>query len=443
MPRVRVVVAGAGLAGLTAARYLERAGAEVTVIEARDRVGGRVHTVRGFERGQHAESGADLIEAEQSELLDLAKELGLSSVRILSAGWGFYGVSRNGSRKLHAEVDTLGRAAELLQPEIRAYKTAGSRWDSAVSRWLAKQSVRDWIERARPGRDLASGLRGLRGFFLADPERLSLLQLVEQFASGSVPGEGAMYRLRGGNDSLPAALAAALRRPVQLNTTLLGIARQGSRLRVAVRDRVQDQLTADYVVVALPASTLRSVRFSPALPEAQWQAISTLRYGRATRVLLQFESRFWRHFGRPSAYGTDQPIGAVWDGNEEQDSRPGILSLLAGGNAAIESRAIIDRQGWPALVKRLAWLGKPSRLLHGLTVNWDRDKWAKGGYAVFDPRFDPALRSWLARPVGPIVFAGEHTSTRWQGYMNGAVESGKRAALEVAVMSGLEFGAIA
>jgi len=252
-----------------------------------------------------------------------------------------------------------------------------------------------------------------------------------------------MFRLRDGNDALPAALAAALRGRVCLSTALTAVARRGSRLLVTVRDRAQQQqLKADYVVVSLPASTLRSVRFVPALPASQWQAISTLRYGRATRVLLQFESRFWKHIGRPVAYGTDQPVGAVWDANEQQESKPGILSLLAGGKASAEVRAIIDRQGWRALAKRLAWLGTPSRLLHGLTVDWNRDKWSKGGYAVFDTRFDPALRPWLARPAGPIVFAGEHTSTKFQGYMNGAVESGKRAALEVAVMAGLDYRAI-
>ena len=158
---------------------------------------------------------------------------------------------------------------------------------------------------------------------------------------------------------------------------------------------------------------------------------------------MPIESRVWKHVGRPIAYGTDQPTGAVWDGNEQQDARPGILSLLAGGRASTEVRAIIDTQGWRALVKRLAWLGTPSRLLHGLTVDWDRDKWSKGGYAVFDTRFDPALRPWLARPAGRIVFAGEHTSTRWQGYMNGAIESGRRAALEVALMAGLDYRSIA
>ena len=290
MRSTRVIVAGAGLAGLTAARYLERAGAEVTVIEARDRVGGRVHTVRGFEKKQHAEAGADLIESGQHELLDLARDMGLATIRILTGGWGFYGTSTNGSRKARGAVDTLERVAELLSPEIRAYKATESRWDSAVSRWLARQSVSDWIARVRPGRELAAGLRGLRGFFLADPERLSLLQLVDQFASDAIPGEASMFRLRDGNDALPAALAAALRGRVCLNTALAAVTRRGSKLLVNVRDRDQQQLTADYVVVALPASTLRSVRFMPTLPASQWQAISTLRYGRATRVLLQFES---------------------------------------------------------------------------------------------------------------------------------------------------------
>jgi monoamine oxidase len=442
MRRVRVLVAGAGLAGLTAARYLERAGAEVTVVEARDRVGGRVHTVRGFESRQHAEAGADLIESDQTELMSLVRELSLPTARILSGGWGFYGASQNGRRKVHHQVDTFERVAELLTPEIRAYKAADSRWDSEVSRWLARQSVRDWIERTRPGPDLAAGLCGLRGFFLADPDRLSLLQLVEQFASDAIPGEGSMFRLRDGNDALPSALAAALRGRVCLNTALTAIVGRGPKLRVSVRDRGPEQLTADYAVVALPASTLRGVRFDPALSAPQWQAISTLRYGRATRVLLQFESRFWKHIGRPIAYGTDQPTGAVWDGNEQQDARPGILSLLAGGRASAEVRAIIEAQGWRALVRRLTWMGTPSRLLHGLTVDWDRDKWSKGGYAVFDTRFDPGLRPWLARPAGRIVFAGEHTSTRWQGYMNGAIESGKRAALEVALMARLDYRGI-
>ncbi len=167
-----------------------------------------------------------------------------------------------------------------------------------------------------------------------------------------------------------------------------------------------------------------------------------MRYGPATRILLHFDRRFWQRLGRATAYGSDQPTGAVWDGNEQQSGRAGILSLLAGGRAARDVRALIPRHGGPGRVRRLWWIGRPARLLHGMTIAWDRDPWVRGGYAVFDPRFDPALRPCLARPAGRIVFAGEHTSDRWQGYMNGAIETGRRAALEVAVMSGLGFEGI-
>ena len=166
----------------------------------------------------------------------------------------------------------------------------------------------------------------------------------------------------------------------------------------------------------------------------QWRAISTLAYGRATRLLLQFARRFWRPATRPSAFGTDLPIGAVWDGNEEQRGRPGILSLLAGGRASGELQKILAEEGPDGVARRLAWLastGDPAPILTSQVVVWDDDPWVRGGYAVFDPSFDPALRQWLARPAGRILFAGEHTSERWQGYMNGAVESGLRAAAEV------------
>jgi monoamine oxidase len=439
MSRVRVVIAGAGLAGLAAARYLERAGADVTIVEARDRVGGRVHTLRGFAEGQTVEAGADLIEAGQTDVLGLAAGLGLETVRILRKGWGFYGSTTRGRRSVRRAPDTFERAAERLAPEIAAFKASGKRWDSGVGQWLAKRSVADWLKATGVDAGLAAGVCGLRGFFLADPADLSLLQLVDQFASDEIPGAAKMFRLRDGNDALPQALAASLRGRLLLNSTVTRIRRRGPALQVAVDDGRTHQLTADYVVIAMPATLVRRVLFRPALPDQQWRAITRLRYGPATRVVLQFDRRFWKRLGRPTAYGTDQPTGAVWDGNEQQGGRAGILSLLAGGNAAREVRRIVRDESWTGLVRRLSWLGRPARLLHAATVAWDRDPWVRGGYAVFDAGFDPTLRPWLARPAGRIVFAGEHTSDRWQGYMNGAVETGKRAAIEVAVAAGLRY----
>lgn len=430
---VKVIVAGAGLAGLAAARALEADGADVWVFEARPRVGGRVITIRdGFAAGQHAEGGADLIEAEQSHVLELAHACGLPSVRILRRGWGFYGEDARGRRRVRREPSAFEEAAARLRSEIQAFKAAGERWTSGAAAAMAHVSVAEWMSGIGADRGLQAGLRGLRGFFLADPEDLSLLVLVEQFASGDTPGDSRMYRIRGGNDRLPQALAAGLRRDVALGAPIRRV-RSGPR-RVSVAVELEGRVTradADYLVLALPTTTLRDVRIEPALLPAQHEAIARLRYGSATRLLLQFARPFWRRAPRPSAFGTDLAIGAVWDGAEEQRAPPGILTLLAGGRASGELQALLASGGPAGIVRHLTWLGRPSRLLAARSIAWERDPWARGGYACFDPTFDPALRDVLARPAGRILFAGEHTSIRWQGYMNGAVESGLRAAAEI------------
>jgi monoamine oxidase len=434
----RVVVAGAGLAGLTAARYLERAGAEVTIFEARDRIAGRVLTMReGFDDGQHGELGADLIEEEQEQVLALAKALKLTPVRILRNGWGFYGGRKAQSSR--DAPDTFERAADLLQPEINAFKAADCRWDSAVAIQLGRQSVANWLTRKRVDAQLAAALRGLRGFYLADPEDLSLLPLVEQFAEGETPGGSRMYRLREGNDALAARLAAELKARIHLGAPVARVIQRARGISITIAGKRQQQIAADYLVCALPATTLRKVLFEPRLPDDQVQAIATLRYGPATKVLLQFESRFWKKLTGPSAYGSDRATGAVWDGNQQQARSPGILTLLAGGRASREIRDIVASAGWKGVVRRLGWLGRPSALLTAASYTWELDPWSKGGYAVFSPRFDPTLRGWLARPADRVVFAGEHTSMKWQGFMNGAIDSGRRAAVELALLAKLPY----
>jgi monoamine oxidase len=434
-----VMVAGAGLAGLTAARLLEADGAQVVVVEARDRVGGRVLTIReGFAKRQHAEAGADLIEGSQHEVLDLARELRIQTERILRTGWGFYGADGQGRRRLYPAPSTFERAARLLKGEIRDYCVAGGRWDSVVGQVLARRSVAEWLARVEGDRTLAAGLRGLRGFFLADPEDLSLLALVEQFASNGAPGDGRMFRLRGGTDRLPEAMARALRGKILLNTILRRVSQDNVSVRLFVEERgTRRELRGDFLVIAMPASTVRDVQFEPALHEDQHRAIATLRYGAATRLLLQFDRRFWRRRGRRWAFGTDLPIGAVWDANEGQRGAFGILSFLAGGRASAELQEILAREGEQGVCKRLKWLGRPARLVASSSIAWESEPWSRGGYAFFDPQFDARLRAWLSRPSGRILFAGEHTSDRAQGYMDGAIESGKRAAVEVAALARL------
>src|SRR3989442_153309 len=260
---VSVIVAGAGLAGLSAALDLLAMGADVTILEARDRVGGRGWTIReGFAEGPQADK------------------------------------------------------------ELRA---------TAV---------------------------GMRGFFLADPDELSLIALVDQFAASDQPAPGQMYRIEGGNDRLTTALAARLGDRLRLNTELVAVSHRGRGVRANIKQaRTVSQINGDFLVFALPASLLRRVPITPALPAQQHDAIARLKYGRATKTLLQFSRRFWRAPGRPRAFGTPLPFGALWEGNEEQRGRAGILALLAGGSASNGTQAIVAKDGVPGLISALGWLG--------------------------------------------------------------------------------------
>src|SRR6188474_920994 len=150
-----VIVGGAGLAGLSAARALEARGAAVTVIEARNRVGGRVWTLREeFASGQHAEGGADLIEAEQEHVLQLARELGLKPARILRESFGFYGPDARGRRKVHSGPGGMAAIGKLLGPTVRDFKLADERWDSAIAMRYGRMSVAQWLDMAKAPKNI-------------------------------------------------------------------------------------------------------------------------------------------------------------------------------------------------------------------------------------------------------------------------------------------------
>jgi len=433
---VSVIVAGAGLAGLSAAYDLMAMGAEVVLLDARDRVGGRVWTIHdGFVDRQHAEAGGDLIDEDQKEIRELAASLNLRLTRILRGGFGYVRTDKTGRPRLMKRSGVHGwdRLESELHQWIRPYKLAEQRWDSPIAADIARRSVARWLDECRADDELRTTMIGLRGFFLADPDELSLIALVDQFANSDNLSRTHLYRIVGGNDRLCVALADKLGTRVRLGSELVAVSVRGQHVHATVKhQRTAATMTADYLVLALPASVLRRVPIVPALPAAQHQAIASLGYGRATKTLLQFDRRFWRMPGQPRAFGSALPIGAMWEANEEQAAKPGILSLLAGGAASVATQAAVASDGIEKFAGGLSWLGTgPANLIAARQIVWESDPLARGGYAFFGPTFDPSLRDWLARPAGRLFFAGEHTSMRWQGYMNGAVESGRRVALEV------------
>ena len=290
-----VVVVGAGFAGLAAARDLQARGARVTVVEARDRVGGRVWTMRdGWRHRQHAEAGGDFIDDKQRALLDLARGVGVTLTPIIRRGFGYYGADARGRLSRQARADALRGLDSSFHDLVRAYRLTERRWQGPIVRRLAAQSMHEWLRATQAPPWLAQRLRGLRGLFLADPEELSLLALVDFFADLDESGWGESFRSREGNDRIATRAAAALDEPVRLRTVARKVVQTPKGAVVSVDEGGSlATLASDYVALAVPASTARDIVFDPFLPGTAMERDSALEiYGRATRP-SSTDRRFW------------------------------------------------------------------------------------------------------------------------------------------------------
>jgi len=426
---MRVLIAGAGLAGLSAAHALVRRGAEVRVIEARSRAGGRVWTLRDAD-GVHVEAGGEFIDAAHKEIRRLASGMDTPLVRVLRGGFG--SVLRVGTRTIvrGSQKDTWDALRRALAPLLKTYTRAGRSWDTPVAAAIARRSVASVLDTRTAAAVTRAALEALRGLYVADPEELSALVLLDQAAADETPGRAPMFRVRGGNDRLIDALARRLRGRLELGAIVRSLRQHRRGVRATVEDAAgrRHEIAADYAIVTLPPPLVLACTFDAPLPPAQAAALAALPLGAGTKVSLRFAGPWWRRQGRPRAFGTNLPCGAVWESGEEQ--RAAVLTCLGGASAS--ARLARAARTPASFARELRFLGSPQPgTVVGRPVSWEQDPWSRGGYAVFTPAFDPRDRRLLARTHGRVAFAGEHTSERWQGFMNGAVESGQRAAAEL------------
>ena len=430
----RVLVCGGGLAGLAAARGLIDRGADVHLLEARNRLGGRVWTVRdeGFAEIP-LEAGGEFIDGEHAAIRKLAADLGLRLQVILREGFGLALDLRGRVQLFKGQRPIWNDFKRALSKEADAFRTAGCDWSSTAASLIGRQSLAA-VLRARHASDTVLAMaQGLRGFYLADADQLSALPGVELSMQPTDPGHVTLSRIKGGNDRLVDKLAArkGLRVSLQLEVRRVEHDARGVSVRAADRAGRLSVIKGDYLVMAAPSPIVGDLEFAPALPATLRQALKALIPGPATKAHLLFDRSWWRQKGHPQAWGSNLDTGAVW---EAAGAKPGILTLLAGGRASQAFRDLLEAGGPQRLTRRLSWLGEPGEVRDFRSTSWEMDRHARGGYAVFGPGFKPAWRSELSRAVGRIAFAGDHTSRNWQGYMNGAVESGARAARDIETM---------
>ncbi|HSU13986.1 NAD(P)/FAD-dependent oxidoreductase [Longimicrobium sp.] len=447
----RVVVAGAGLAGLAAAYELVKRGHDVTVLEARDRPGGRVHTLRGeFADGLYAEAGAVYVPDTHFHTVGYARELGVSLVpaaRGRGAAGGRYfvrgrSVSVRPGRAARWPVELAPSEARMSPGALLARYAApalAAIGDPQHPSWPGEAALR------LDGVSFAEMLRS-RG---ASPGAVSLIRLgyLDEWGDG-VDAVSALSLLRdlalqrgvegmslvaGGTDRLPRALADRLGARIRYGAAVTAIEQDEAGVRVEVAERgTRRTVAADRLVCAIPFPTLRTVRVSPAFSPAKRRAVEGLRTTSITRVYLQVRERCWAP--DDVAVPTDLPIMHAVDATAGQAGRRAVLEAFVSGPNA-RHVAAMQPEARVAFAREHAGRVHPGlarRVEHGASVCWDADPWARGDYAWFAPGEMRAFLPHLARAEGRVHFAGDHTSP-WPGWMQGALASGIRAADEVRV----------
>jgi monoamine oxidase len=406
-----VIVIGGGLAGLRCATDLAAAGNDVVVLEARGRVGGRVHSHR-FSDGQVCERGAEFIDGTHTEVLALAATLGLP----LS--------DRPSDTDARATlVDAGGRAVPMFLHATLAPDWA--RWERAV----AELAPTDEFEHGtladvlhRLGLSVMSRVvigRDVRTEFMLPPEEVSQ-RFAAQVATLRLPGTRERHRVVGGNDQLAMGLADRLADRVRLSTAVDRIEPEVGEVHLAGGER----LSADVLVAAVPLPVLS--RLWPDMP----LELGAVGYGVGGKISVQFSRRIWLDYGRNGTVLSDRAWGQLWETTDDQAGDAGVLTgLLAShdGAAFASLPECVDQ-----LVREIERIFPGAKGLAGERVHtdWTNDPRSLGAYSCFGPGQWAAAQAHLHRVHGRMWLAGEHADG-FAGFMEGALRSGARAAARI------------
>ncbi len=449
----RIVVVGGGLAGLTCAYRLKQAGVSSELHEASDRLGGRCWSIRGaFAPGLVAEHGGELIDTGHIETRQLAKELGFLLDNLLQA-------ETNGTEPLYffdGSPYTYAEAAEdfngVYQKLHKDVSAASYPTTYAIStergRELDAMTITEWIEESVPGGitsrfgqllDVAYNIEF--GAECSNQSALNLLYLLGYSGQGKLRLFGPSnekYHVRGGNDQVTQAMAAALRGQITTGSELVAIKlTTGGRYTLTfAQGTTTKTVTADRVVLALPFSILRhSVDFSKAgFDLRKTRAIRELPMGTNSKLNVGFKTRHWRALGNNRDTYADTGYQATWEVSRAQPGTAGILVDYTGGK-------IGDTFGSGTPSSRAQkFLAQIEPVLPGITGQWDgratvdywpAHPWTRGSYSYYRPGQYTRFGGAEPEISGACHFAGEHTTQDFQGYLQGAVVTGQRAAAEV------------
>jgi monoamine oxidase len=451
----KIVVVGAGLAGLSAAYLLRNAGYNAEIHEASDRIGGRCWTLRGaFAEGQIVEHGGELIDQGHTAIRQLASGLGLKLDNLLRA-------EQNGTEVLgyfdkspytYAEMtDDIKDEWQKIHSDVSAasYPTTFE-LSTERGRELDNMSIVDWIEetfeggmKSRIGQLLDVAYNIEYGAESSEQSALNLLYLLGYSGQGQFRVFGPSnekYHVVGGNDQITDRLAGRLAGQITTGSELVSVKRNaaGTYTLSFAQASGTKSVTADKVVLALPFSILRT---SVDLTQAGFEplkliAIDEQGMGTNSKLHVQFSSRFWRPLGSNGETFSDTGYQNTWEVTRAQPGKSGILVNYTGGTIG----ASFDPGSGTAEARAATFVGQLQPVLPGAKKAWNGkaaldfwlgNRWSLGSYSYWKVGQYQRFAGIEGRRQGNCLFAGEHTSIDFQGYLNGAVETGQRAAGEI------------
>ncbi|QOG21398.1 MULTISPECIES: flavin monoamine oxidase family protein [Bradyrhizobium] len=412
-----IIIVGAGAAGLMAARALARAGRAVTILEARERCGGRIHPLPASEFGYPADGGAEFVHGEAPVTRALLGEAGLSLQEIAGTQWSLDGTKLSREDRRNPHQAELHAALSQLKNDL------------TVAEFLRRHFAGEQYARLRHSIE-----RMVEGYDAADPERASILALREEWMDG---GHHAQARIKGGYGALIDFLAAECRRhgaAIRFGSVVSAIEEEGGVL--AVRCTSGEVHGCDRVIITVPLPLLRDIAL-PASARAKAAAADDIGFGSVIKIVLRFARPWWRERKQDLADMTfllsGETIPVWW--TRYPDQHP-VLTGWFGGPRTAELQGL-DPQGLiNAGIDSLAAIFGLSReeiardLVAAAAINWAHDPFARGAYSWATPR-TRAAQAMLARADGPVLFSGE---ALYRGRDMGTVEAALTSGLETAGM---------